>query len=147
MKNRSTLLVGVGTLAILAAVGGLLYQRARTSPLGDLVSGGLTIPLGVETLVEDPHRYQGELEVAGIVARIASEQRLFALADVSDREEVLKTGGTKCVMLPVRWTGPMPALHDDVKVRGTVEESQGRLIFVASALNKPRRDPIPGGPR
>lgn len=147
MTKRWGLLVGYGTLATLAGVGWLLHERRRISPPGTFVSEGRAISVGVETLIENPHRYPGELQVAGIVAGIASEQHLFSLADVNDRDEVLKTGDTACATLPVRWAGAMPALHDDVEVRGEVKESKGKLAFVASAVMKSPLSSPPGGPR
>ena len=102
-------------------------------PAGALAEGPSS-PIGVEALIDNVAEHKGALRVRGIVGKTAREKQLFSLVDLSDREELLRTGKTQCVTLPVRWAKEMPAPHSVVVVNGEVQETAGRLVFVAESL-------------
>lgn len=91
-------------------------------------------PLGVEALIENVAAHKGTLRVRGVVGKTVAEKQLFSLVDLSDREELLRTGKTKCVTLPVRWTQTMPARNSIVVVSGTIEDAGGRSVFAAESV-------------
>lgn len=91
-------------------------------------------PLGVEALIENVAAHKGALRVRGIVGKTVAEKQLFSLVDLSDREELLQTGKTQCVTLPVRWTQTMPTPNSVVVVSGKIEEASGRSVFVADSV-------------
>ena len=61
--------------------------------------------LGVEALMEHVEGLTGPVRVKAIVGQVLPDQDLFSLVDLSDREELLATGQTQCVALPVRLVG------------------------------------------
>ena len=91
-------------------------------------------PVGVEALIENVAAHKGMLRVRGIVGKAAPEKELFSLVDLSDREELARTGKTQCVTLPVRWAKDMPALQSVVVVKGEVQETDRGLVFVAESV-------------
>ncbi len=93
----------------------------------------LPSPPGVETLMADVGSHTGPVRVRGIVGKTVAEKQIFSLVDLSDREELIRTGKTQCVTLPVRWTKEMPG-HAVVLVAGQVREIGGRLVFVADSV-------------
>lgn len=71
--------------------------------------------------------------VEGVVSTASSADHLLALID---RKEFQECGTTDCakLILPVRWSGAMPALQATVRVRGQIEQVGGKMIFVAQAI-------------
>lgn len=144
MKRRNLFLVLIEIFA-LAGVGWLVIRRMSPPPSRSPGPANQIASVRVETLAENPDRFRGQLRVKGIVGRVLPEQRLFSLVDLSDREELLQKGETQCVTLPVRWTGPMPAAHDEVLVQGEVQVTDKKLLFVARTVSKPAQDSATGG--
>ena len=101
-------------------------SRAAAGPSGPLFD--------VERFMEGSPEVGGPHRLRGVVGQVRADRKLFSLADLSDREELLEGGKTKCVTLPVRWTGSMPALHQVVLVQGMVKDHDGQLVFVASSV-------------
>lgn len=75
------------------------------------------------------------VQVRGIVSAVFPRQRVFLLIDTAEFQEC---GVTTCasLALPVRWNGIMPVAKDDVRVRGSVQKTGGKLIFIALSLAK-----------
>ena len=111
----------------------LLLLAAPTAGLAEEKS--LPPPAGVEAFMESGEPPKSLTRVRGIVVKSAPDKELFSLADVSDREEVIQTGKTQCVTLPVRWTKEMPRLHSVVVVEGQVREMDGKSVFVAESVS------------
>lgn len=88
----------------------------------------------VEALAEHPDRFAGPIRVTGIVHRVSADRQMFSLVDVSDQEELINTGGTRCITLPVKWNGAMPSAQQVITVDGDIQQSEGKLIFVATAM-------------
>lgn len=143
--GRRTLIFGVLGLGVFAGIGWLLNRQRVSLPRRLSASGNQMISVGDEALVVNPDRYRGKLQVSGIVGRILAEQHLFSLVDISDRDELLRRGVTQCATLPVRWTGPMPAVQDEVLVEGEIEDSNGKLLFVARTVQNPAVKSATGG--
>lgn len=91
-------------------------------------------PVGVEAFIERDGMTSGRVRVRGIVAKTLPDKQLLSLVDVSDREELVRTGKTQCVTLPVRWPKEMPPLHSLVVVEGDIREMDGKKVFVADTL-------------
>ena len=123
------------TVALAGEAAGEKRQAAAASPSGPLFD--------VERFVEGDPEVRGPLRIRGVVGQVRADRKLFALVDLSDREELLEAGKTKCVTLPVRWSGSMPVLHQAVLVEGTVQDEAGRLVFVASSVAPLPAEPLP----
>jgi|GEM_PF-1706358 len=106
-------------------------------------SGAVETPgfLCVDDLMQNVDRYRGTIRVEGVVSRASSTDQRLAVIDV---EEFQHCGTTKCarLILPVRWTGAMPAVEDTVRMEGEVQDSGGKFVFVARKLEKV--EPKPG---
>jgi hypothetical protein len=75
------------------------------------------------------------VRVEGVVSAVAATEQSLTLIDVA---ELKRCGVVTCapLSLPVRWNGPMPAVPDVVRLTGEVQDHQGKLVFLASALEK-----------
>lgn len=89
--------------------------------------------VGVDALMRHPDKYNGAISVEGVVSAVSPEQKLLALIDLSEFEEC---GVTTCstLALPVKWDGPMPAVNDEILLKGEIRDVNGKFVFVAKAL-------------
>lgn len=134
--------IGILVLVCVGGAGGL-YWRAQGPDAS--VGSATTSPngiVGVEALMRGVDSHRGSVRVEGVVATIAADRQLFMLID---RKEFAECNDLNCaqLMLPVQWTGPLPATKDIVEVAGEIKEmtssatgKQARLVFVASAVRK-----------
>jgi len=91
--------------------------------------------LGVDTFMRNVERHRGIVQVEGVVSAISEKDQTLALIDTREFQEC---GVTTCasLQLPVRWEGAMPAGRDVVRVTGEAKEINGKLLFIAKALEK-----------
>ncbi len=91
--------------------------------------------VAVDDLMRNPEKFTGALKVEGVVSEISEKDKTLGLIDV---REFRACGGIECaeLVLPVRWSGPMPAPSDAVHVEGRVVESGGKSMFEATAVSK-----------
>lgn len=135
---------------LLAVVALLLATPVRA---GETAAGAADPPrMGVEALMERAERAKGNVVVEGIVTRVVPDRKLFALADLSDREEVERSGTTSCVTLPVAWEGEMPPVGSIEEVAGKLDlDEGGRRVFRATSVRArpatPPAMPPPAGER
>lgn len=116
----------------------MLFPLAR-----DAAAQASAAPIvGVESFMERPDRHAGPVRVRGVVWKVLPDKGLFSLVDMSDREELLATGKTQCVSLPVRWTKTPPEPHAVLVVEGRMERTDAGRVFVASDLT-PDAEPGP----
>lgn len=120
-------------LGVAVTVAGAGRSRNAKSVVPD--SSASKAVLGVETLMRAPDRYPGRVRVEGVVSAVAAKQQTLALIDT---REFQQCGTVDCaeLALPVRWTGPMPAVRQTIRVEGQVQEAGGKLVFVARRLEK-----------
>jgi hypothetical protein len=128
----------VSCLAV--AAGGILVWQMRTAartpsvtPSLPFVAPGDTV-LGVETFMKAASRRHEVVRVEGVVSAVSANTGTFALIDLREFEAC---GLDDCALrLPVRWTGLMPSVREVVQVEGQVQETEGKHLFVASAIQK-----------
>lgn len=91
--------------------------------------------LGVDALMRNVDQHRGPVTVVGVVSAASADKQAVTLIDT---KEFAECGVTNCasLALPVRWAGPAPAVEKTVRVNGEVRESDGKLVFVASALQE-----------
>jgi hypothetical protein len=96
--------------------------------------------LCVDELMQNVDRHPGIVWVDGVVSQISAANQTLAVIDV---EEFQQCGTTECarLILPVRWAGAMPVVQDTVRLEGEVQNSGGKLIFVARKLEKIKPKP------
>lgn len=122
-----------------AAIVGLWYIQSRQALSPAAPAAALAPPetvYGVEEFMKGKGTNRtGEVMVEGVVSAIAPEQQLLALID---REEFRRCKLTNCaaLTLPVRWTGVVPQVEETVRVKGTIQETQGKRLLVAQRLDK-----------
>jgi hypothetical protein len=133
--------VSVTAAALLAWYTGTASRAGSGVPLPPAGPEGEAM-LGVEALMKSADPPRGPLLVEGVVSAVSADTRTFALIDLREFQEC---GIADCALtLPVRWAGAMPAIRDVVRVRGGVKEAKGKLVFVASTMEKTNlrmRDP------
>ncbi len=96
--------------------------------------------LGVDTLMRNVERHRGVVRVLGVVSAISEKDHTLALIDTREFQEC---GITTCarLQLPVRWEGALPAERDVVRITGEAKEINGKLLFIAKALEKTSPQP------
>jgi len=85
-------------------------------------------PLEVDA-VKSAKALSNPFEVVGVVAKRNTSAGTFSLID---REEFRKCQSVSCAnfLLPVRWSGKLPAITSVVKVKGTVRGTkEGKFLF------------------
>jgi len=97
--------------------------------------GGQRGSVGVDDLMRNVDRYRtGPVRVEGVVSLASSSERTMTLID---NREYKKCGlGCAELMLPIRWSGAMPAVKEAVCVDGEIQEDGGKLIFVARSVER-----------
>ncbi|MBI2840629.1 MAG: hypothetical protein HYX75_20120 [Acidobacteria bacterium] len=131
--------IGCCTIGV-TAVAFIWYSNvaSRSDPkLSGSVSVSRNDPiLGVDALMKDVDRHREKVQIEGVVSAVSADKQTLALIDL---REFQLCGIDDCALtLPVLWTGAMPSVKDLVKVEGRVRQSEGKLIFVASALERAR---------
>ncbi|WP_428937757.1 hypothetical protein [Fontivita pretiosa] len=130
MKLISAIVV---TVAVLGA--GAWYVGTRPAPQPASRPAARGDALGVHEIMRDADRHRGSVSVVGVVATASADKQLVTLIDAKEFAACNSTGCAELV-LPVRWRGAMPAVAKTVHVEGQVQESDGKLVFVASALQE-----------
>lgn len=133
-----TAIMSVALVATLGSLGGQWYLKsgyALASEEDRFKSVEIPGSLCVDDLMENVDHYRGSIRVEGVVSQASLADQRLAVMDVG---EFRQCGSTKCasLILPVRWAGAMPAVEDTVRMEGEVQDSGGKLIFLARKLEK-----------
>lgn len=125
-------------LLILAmvAVAGAAWQGRMAAASGDGPQPSQRV-LGVDEFMTQVDDHKGPVLVQGVVSSASPDQKILALIDSKEFEAC---GVTTCARytLPVSWGGAMPSVRAVVRVRGQVQETDGKLVFVATAVDTTR---------
>ncbi len=89
--------------------------------------------LDVSTLMREPEKHPGPVQVEGVVSRVYPEDQKLGLIDTG---EFKRCGVITCadMVLPVRWAGAMPEPKAQVRLDGEVRKSGRGFEFVARSL-------------
>lgn len=137
MKKWSYIIAIIGVPVVATLTWYVQSQRTgalATTKSAEAAEEGAIV--GVDELMKHTERYAGRVRVKGIVSGVVTETQMISLIDTREYEEC---GVTSCasLTLPIRWAGQMPKVQDAILVSGEVQESEGKLIFVAhSVLNQ-----------
>lgn len=132
-------LIVVTILLVLGAGGFLVWQqRHPESPPGAGAQSATEETgevLGIETFMRNVDDHRGTVRVEGVVSAVVAADQALTLIDVAELE---RCGVVTCapLSLPVRWNGPMPSVPDIVRLTGEVQDQHGKLVFMASTLEK-----------
>lgn len=135
MKERMPMKMRLMVVFVaLASMAGALTQTKTNAP-AESATASTNAVVGVETFMRGVERYKGRVQVEGVVQKVSAKAKSVALIDV---EEFRKCGLADCAdaVLPVRWTGKLPEAGQAVRVTGEVQKQKGKLVFVASELEK-----------
>jgi len=114
MKSASK----IRTVAAMTAVLLAMQSHAQTNTSRN------DAPIIVDKVVANPEKFKGTINVVGRVAKLGSNDRLFALSCED-----------ACFSMPVRFSGPAPKQGTDVIVRGQIaKEANGRYVFNAESV-------------
>ncbi len=129
------LALGVGFAVAAAAAGIYWHSRPQTPQVTAQRPADREGALMVDELRSNPGRFQGEIEVQGVVAGTSAGRQLFGLIDVCEAQ---KCGTTDCAefILPVKWGGKLPARGETVSVRGQVRTTDKGLMLVAAEVTR-----------
>lgn len=92
--------------------------------------------LGVDQFMKEVNLHKGPISIQGVVTTVVPDKRMMALVDT---EQFKQCGLLQCpsyLVLPVMWSGDMPALKDAVTIEGQIRESGGKLVFEANKVEK-----------
>ena len=89
----------------------------------------------VETILKSPGDFLDDaITIYGIVRQSIAEKHLFAI--ISEKE-FKKCGITKCnaaEQLPVRYTGELPNVGDEIQVSGNIKKTEQGFIYEAGSI-------------
>jgi hypothetical protein len=106
---------------------------ALTQAVADSNPGAV---LGVDQFMKEVDRHKGPISIRGIVTAVVPDKRMMAVVDT---DQFKQCGLLQCpsyLVLPVMWSGAMPALKDAVVIQGQIRESGGKLAFEANKIEK-----------
>jgi len=92
--------------------------------------------LGVDQFMKEVDRHKGPISIQGVVTAVVPDKRMMAVVDI---DQFKQCGLLQCpsyLVLPVMWSGDMPALKDAVTMEGQIKESGGKLVFEANKIEK-----------
>jgi hypothetical protein len=91
--------------------------------------------VGIDEFMINLDRYPGLVLVKGVVSAVSLEHKLVGLIDAGEYESC---GVVTCAQLtlPVLWNGQMPTVEEVVLVEGQVQKQDGKLFFMAQALER-----------
>lgn len=106
--------------------------------------------LTVCEIAPNPDKFQGHLRVKGTVSRVFPDQSTFALADITKPEAASqktdakkpncggkRSGGCGTPLIPVKYDGPLPELHANVLIEGSIiTHESGKKFFQAKEITK-----------
>ncbi len=135
MKRRPLILGVIIVLAAATLSWYLLHRTESASFATPTALDGSGLTLGVEDLMRHTENCSGSVRVKGVVSSVAPDQQMLSLIDMKEWDEC---GVVSCaaLTLPVHWTGDLPTVRDIVIIAGTVGNSDGKLVFVAQAVEK-----------
>lgn len=86
--------------------------------------------VGVDQLMKNVDKYRGSISVEGVVSAVSPKDHMISLIDT---QEYKKCAVVTCatLTLPVRWSGTMPSVKDQVHAKGEIKENKGKLILEA----------------
>lgn len=144
MKNWMLLISLIGVIVLGAGVTTWKSRNVsstRNDPTKEArIANAGPVLVGVEDLMRKVEKYRHHrVRVEGVVSGVSPEHRTLGLIDCREFE---RCGVTTCAQLtlPVEWAGPMPKTEETVRVEGEVQETGGKLIFVAGGVEKVRRE-------
>lgn len=135
MKLAVALLILVSLAVAFAIAGPWRSRGGETTQAEAATTPPAQGSVGVDDFMRNVDRHRGPVSVVGVVSAASADKQMVALID---SKEFAECGVTNCasLTLPVRWAGPAPAVEKTVRVNGEVRESDGKLVFVASALQE-----------
>ena len=93
--------------------------------------------LEVSALLREADRTKGPVRIEGVVSKVYPKEQRLGLIDAA---EFKKCGMVSACcdnqILPVQWTGSMPAVKSLVLLEGEIRDTGGKLEFVARSLEK-----------
>ena len=121
---------------------GLVLAVAITA--GIFFSGaGQATALHVNQVVADPAAFSGTITVTGVTAGFSPhDPALFGVMDIKELQ--CTTPNCKKALIPVRVTGPIPALGDEVRISGTFVNSPMGYVLTAETVKVVRNHKLGG---
>jgi len=144
MKNT---FISFGLLVLVAGVALTWYGRGTPQASAEekkaAAAEAAARPLGVEDFMKHVDMYKGSVVLEGVVSSSSSEKRMLSLIDRHEFEEC-GMKGCAAYVLPVSWSGKMPAVKQIVRAEGEVKKSEGKLVFVASSIDGMKQQAVEG---
>ncbi len=108
-------------------------RNGFTSPPAYAAESGPGGTVGVDQLMKNVDKHRGSVSVEGVVSAVSPRDHTISLIDT---QEFKKCAVVTCatLTLPVRWSGTMPSVKNQVRIEGEIKENKGKLIFQAKTL-------------
>lgn len=91
--------------------------------------------MGVDEYMTNVDRYQGPVNIRGVVSAVSPKHQMLGLIDTGEFESCKVVTCAK-LTLPVFWTGQMPQVKETVVVEGEAKKKNKRLVFIARTLKQ-----------
>ena len=123
-----------GIWGIVFCIEAMVLKRESTSPRVTRTETRSDDNLGVDELMKNIDSIHGTVRVRGVISSILPQKRMLTLIDIEEYERC-KVLTCAPLTLPVKWSGPMPAVSELVEVKGEVQEAKGKLVFAATQIS------------
>jgi hypothetical protein len=126
-------------LAGTAALAWAIFVRPAGAPQAADTSGispGADALVSIKSLMEHPEEYHGVVRLEGVVAQIDGARGLFMLMGRQDWAACGKSSCCVPLTLPVRGAEGLPAKETVVRVRGRVEQADGKYVLAAESVDR-----------
>ena len=99
--------------------------------------------LNVNEVGSDPAAYSGTITVVGVTKGFSkADATVFGIMDLKEMQ--CTTPNCNMPLLPVKYSGTLPTIGDEVQVTGSFVQVQGGYLFAASDIKLVRRHQIGG---
>jgi hypothetical protein len=125
------LLLGLGICALAIALIFVLMNRQGAQALN------------VNDVGSDPAAFTGTITITGVTKAVSPQDpTLFGIIDIKE----LSCTMVNCnkLMIPISYTGPIPAIGDEVRITGNFVNKGNGFLFAATAVKVVRHHQIGG---
>ena len=108
-----------------------------------MVKQGDAKALNVNDIGSDPSAYTGTITVTGIMAGLSeSDKSIFGMMDVKELQ--CKSANCNKIFIPIRYSGAMPVVGDEVRATGSFVKLDAGYLFDAAKVKVVKNHKIGG---
>jgi hypothetical protein len=127
---NKTIVAGIALAVVAVAIIAVVLTRGETA-------------LNVNDVGSDPAAFTGTITLTGVTKAVSPQDpTLFGIMDM--KELACTMVNCNKLLIPIRFSGPIPAIGDEVRVTGSFVNQGDGYLFVATAVKVVRHHQIGG---